>query len=56
MAGFVYFLGFFDHKIHIWGYIELKQANNMYIDTTKRINLVSLKNIDIWPICGRKSL
>ena len=25
----------------------------MYIDTTKRINLVSLKNIDIWPM-GKK--
>ena len=29
---------------------------NMYIDSTKRINLVSLKNMDIWPIYGPKSL
>ena len=35
---------------------ELLGSLNMYIDTIKLINLVSLKNIDIWPIYGRKSL
>ena len=56
MADFVHFLGFFGHKIHIEKYIEPKQATDMYIDSTKRINLVSLKNIDIWLSYGSKSL
>ena len=56
MADFVHFLGFYGHKIHILGYIKLKHANNMQIDSTKRINLVSLKKIDSWPIYEPKSL
>ena len=52
MAGFVHFLGFFGHKIHITGYIELKQAMNMYIDT----KLGLIENINIWLIYGPKSL
>ena len=48
MAGFVCFLGFFGHGIRIWGCVELKRASIMYIDTTERIGLVSLKGVDIW--------
>ena len=55
MAGFVYFCDFWP-KIQIKGYIELKKAENMYIDTTERINLISLKDIDIWPIYEQKGL
>ena len=37
-------------------YLNMKQAQNMKIDSSKRINFVSLKNYDIWPIYGPKSL
>ena len=45
------FLWFFDGflDIHILHDIELKIAENMKFDSTYGINLVSLKNIDIWP-------
>ena len=56
MANFVDFLGLLGHKFHMLGYIELKQTQNMKIDSTKGINLVSLKNIDNWPNYGSKSL
>ena len=56
MADFVHLLGFYGHKIHIQEYIELKETKNMLIDSTKRIKLVLLKNIAIWPIYGPKSL
>ena len=56
MANFVHFLGLLGHKFHMLRYIELKQIQNMKIDSNKRINLVSLKNIDIWLIDGQKSL
>ena len=53
MADFVNFFGLFGHKIHILRYIKLKQANNMYIDTTKRINLAKKsQQIPIIPYKG----
>ena len=54
MADFVHFLGLLGHKIHMLRYIELKQAKNMWIDSTKRINWVSLKNIDIGQLMDQK--
>jgi len=45
MANFGHFFEFFGYKIHILGDIELKLAENMSLDCTYRINLVSLKNI-----------
>ena len=56
MADLVHFLGLLGHKIHILRYIELKQAKNMKIDSTKRINLVSLKILIFGQFMGQKSL
>ena len=53
---FLWFLDFFGAYFdisydigHILYDIELKIAENMKFDSTYRINLVSLKTIDIWP-------
>ena len=54
MADFVHFLGLLGHKIHMLSYIELKQAKNMKIDSTKRINLVSLKVLIFGQFMGQK--
>ena len=55
MANFVKFL-FFGYKIHIFWDIELKLSDNMSFDSSNRINVVSLTNIEIWPSYGPKIL
>ena len=54
MADFVHFFEFFGHKIHIKGYIKMEQAKNMLIDSTKRINVVSLKILIFGQVLGQK--
>ena len=55
MADFVIFLRFFGNRIFvIFKDIALKIVENMLLGSRFRINLVPLKNIDIWPSYGPK--
>ena len=56
IGDFVHFWQFFWPNIHILAVIELGIDWEVYFRTTNRIKLLSLKNIDIWPSYGQKTM
>ena len=56
IGDFVHFLQFFSPNIHILAVIELGIDWEVYFKTTNHIKLLSLKNIDIWPSYGQKTM
>ena len=56
MVRFVCFLRFLGHKIHNLAYINIQICTNMSNYHIFDNNLVSFKNIDVWPRYGSKTV
>ena len=53
---FVWFLRVFGHEIANFGDMVIKITENVQLGGTSELNLVSLKNIDMWQSYGQNSI